>query len=132
MKYIVISLILFLALTSSILLSVIPIDQACGQEESGCYIVQASKYERTLGIKNANIGVVSFTILLIITILQIKRPSNIKRKIILAGLTIGSIWATYFLYLQFFILNATCPYCLMTDIGTILSLLIFIIWKEKR
>lgn len=131
MKYKLIAFLLLLSIIASGILSAIPIEQACGQEESGCYIVQASEYEKTLGIKNSTIGLVAFSILFFITLLQIKKPKKINKKILTLGLGIGSILALYFLYIQFFILNATCPYCLTTDLGTILSFLILLIWKEK-
>jgi uncharacterized membrane protein len=131
MKYKIIAFLLLLAIIASGILSAVPIDQACGQEESGCYIVQASEYEKTFGIKNSTIGLVAFSILFVLTIFQIKRPTKLNKKILILGLGIGSIFALYFLYLQVFILNATCPYCLTTDLGTILSFFILLFWKEK-
>jgi uncharacterized membrane protein len=130
-KYKITFSILIILIVVSTILTAIPIEQACGQEQNGCYIVQASEYETTFGIKNANIGLISFTILLIINFLYLQKPKKIKKNLLTLGFFIGSLFAIYFLYLQFFIINATCPYCLITDLGTLTGLGILIFWKEK-
>lgn len=131
MKYKSILFFISLALIASIILSTMPIEKACGQEENGCYKVQVSEYEKTFGIKNAYFGLIAFSALALITISHIKNPTKKKKQIMKLGLFGGSIFAIYFLYLQFFVINATCPYCLITDVGTILAFIIIIFKKEK-
>lgn len=130
MKYKSIMFLITLALLSSTILTFIPIEQACGLETNGCYQVQTSEYEKTLGIKNSHIGLVAFSILLILTYLHKKKPNEQTRRLILAGLITGSAIAIYFLYIQFFVLNAICRYCMVTDIGTLLALGIMIFMKD--
>jgi len=60
-----------------------------------------------------------------------KAPKKIKKNLLKFGFFIGSLFAIYFLYLQFFVIKATCPYCLITDSGTLAGLGILIFWKEK-
>lgn len=132
MKYKTILFLLGIAIISSAILSFMSIEKACGQEENGCYKVQASEYESTLGIKNAHLGLAAFVTLFLINFSHIKKPTKRKKQFIALGLTIGSIFAVYFLYLQFFVINATCPYCLTTDIGVILGLILFLFIKEKK
>lgn len=122
---------LLLAIVASTILSFIPINQACGVS-SGCSIVQASKYESTFGIKNAHLGLVAFITLFIITFLHEKKPTKTKKQLILAGLIMGSAFALYFLSLQFFVLHAICKYCMIADLGILLSLLSFLITKDKK
>jgi len=131
MKYKVILFFLFLAIVASTILSFIPISQACGPT-SGCSIVQASQYESTLGIKNAYLGLVGFVTLFIIIFLQEKKPTKRKKQLILTGLIIGSTFALYFLSLQAFVLHAICKYCMVADVGILISFLFFLTIKEKK
>lgn len=129
-KYSIILILMIIATIASIILSTMTIEQACG-EDTGCTIVNTSQYERTFGIKNAHLGLIAFPILAILTIFELRKKSKYRKRLIQLGITIGSVFAIYFLYLQIFILKALCKYCLVVDIGVLISLgLIFI--KEKK
>lgn len=132
MKYKSILFLIMLALIASIILTFIPIEEACGLETSGCYEVQTSEYEETLGFKNAHLGLVAFSVLFIITFLHDKKPTKKRKQFIKTGLILGSIFALYFLYLQFFVINAVCKYCMVTDIGILASLAVFFFVKDKK
>lgn len=132
MKYKSILILLAIAIIASSILSFIPINKACGLEESGCYQVQASEYEETFGFKNAHLGIVAFSTLFILTFWYTKKPTKTTKKLISLGLITGSIIALYFIYLQFFILDAICQYCMIADLGIIASLIIFLTIKEKN
>ena len=93
-------------------------------KEGACGSIQNSKYGYTFNIKNSHYGFAIFGILSIITLSQIKKPSKQKEKIIKTSIIAGSIVALYFLYLQFFIINKFCKYCLIVDIGLLVSLLL--------
>lgn len=130
-KYIIILILMILATVASIILSTMTLEQACG-ENSGCTIVNNSQYEKTFGIKNAHLGLIAFPILAILTILELRKKNKYRKTLIQLGITTGSIFAIYFLYLQFFVLNAICKYCMVVDIGVIISLgLIFFEEKQK-
>ena len=129
-KYSIILTLLIISAIASIILSFIPLEQACGKSES-CTIVQTSDYETTFGIKNAHIGLIAFPILILLTLFELKKSNKYTKSLLKLGLMFGSIFAIYFLYIQFFILNALCKYCLTIDIATLASLgLIFI--KTKK
>jgi len=132
MKYKSILFILAIIIIASTVLSFIPIEKACGEEDSGCYKVQASDYEKTFGINNAHLGLSAFSILFIINFLHIRKPTKNKKQLLTTGLAIGSIMAIYFLFVQFFILNAICKYCMIADMGIILSLGIILFVKDKK
>src|SRR4030042_364846 len=116
-KYITILIILILVTITSGILSFVSIEQACGGIQTTCYAVQTSQYESTFGIKNAHAGLVIFSLLAILTFMHIQRPSKMKKNIIVIGTIGGALFALYFLYLQFFALNAICKYCMVIDIG---------------
>jgi uncharacterized membrane protein len=123
---------MILATIASLVLSTMTIEQACG-EDNGCSIVNTSKYEKTFGIKNAHIGLIAFPILAILTIFELRKKNIYRKRLIQLGIIIGSAFAIYFLYLQFFVLNALCKYCLVIDVGVLISLgLIFIEEKQKK
>ena len=124
---------MIIATIASVVLSFIPLDQACGNGtlSDSCLIVQTSEYETTFGMKNAHMGLIAFPILAILTILEIKRPRKYQKKVITTGMILGSLFALYFLYIQFFVLNAICKYCLVTDIAILLSLGLIISWDKN-
>lgn len=131
-KYISILIILALIIIASAILSFVSIEQACGGVQTTCYAVQTSQYETTFGIKNAHAGLVVFSVLAVITFLHIKNPSKNKKKIINLGIIIGTIFAVYFLYLQFFVLSAICKYCMIIDLGMLVNFGIITLWKENK
>lgn len=130
-KYKVVLAILILVIIASGILSFVSIEQACGGIQTTCYAVQTSQYEKTFGIKNAHAGLVIFSLLAILVFMQIKKPSKYKKQIITLGIIGGAAFAIYFLYLQFFALNAICKYCMIIDVGMLFELGIIILWKEK-
>ena len=93
-------------------------------KEGACGSIQNSKYGYTFNIKNSHYGFAIFGILSIITLFQIIKPSKQKEKIIKSSIIAGSIIAIYFLYLQFFVIHKFCKYCLIVDIGLLVSLLL--------
>jgi uncharacterized membrane protein len=84
-----------------------------------------------MGIKNAHLGLLAFPLLALFTFLEMKRPKKYQKIIINTGISIASLIAIYFLYLQFVILKAICQYCMVVDFAVLLSLLLIIFWDEK-
>ena len=130
-KYIVLLALFLLSFLASAILSFIPLEQACGGVQTTCYAVQTSDYETFWGIKNAYLGLLAFGIIAILTVFQIETPKKPTKRIILAGVIFASIIALYFLYIQFFILDALCKYCMVIDTASLLALGIVIFWREK-
>jgi len=129
-KYIILLIIFIICLIASAILSFIPPEEACGGTDTSCYIVN-TEYVETIGIKNCYFGLIAFSVLIILTICHILKPKKYKKQLILIGLIIGSIFALYFIYLQFIVIQACCQYCMVVDMGTLLGLVIALFWKEK-
>ncbi len=133
-KYTIILILMILATLASLILTFVPLEQACGHSES-CTIVQTSQYEETFGIKNAHLGLIAFPILALLTIFELKNtgknPNKYRKKLLSLGIILGSAFAIYFLYIQIFILQALCKYCLVVDIGTLASLILISIREKK-
>lgn len=132
-KYIILLTIFIISLIASIILSSVPLEKACGGIENGCYIVNTSPYETTFGIKNSNIGIAAFVMLIVFTLEWIfYKKSKSNKFIITLGIIIGALFSIYFLYIQFFVLKLMCKYCMVIDLGMLLSLGIILFWKEEK
>lgn len=128
-KYKIFLTFFIISLAISLLLTFANQNQLCSN--SGCDVVLNSKYSYFLGIKNSIYGIIAFAIASILTFLQIKKPDKNKEKLIKYGIILSSAISLYFIYLQQFILNAYCKYCLTVDTISIISLIILILtWKK--
>jgi uncharacterized membrane protein len=130
-KYKILLIFFILSFLASAVLSFIPLEQACGGVQTTCYAVQTSDYEKILGIKNAYLGLVAFFLIGALTFLHIKVPRKSRKTLITLGVVFASLIAVYFLYIQFFVLDAICRYCIIIDISSLLSLGIVLFWREK-
>jgi uncharacterized membrane protein len=130
LKYPLILFFLLISLASSAILAFEPLSVICNVEQ-GCALVQNSVYAHSFGIKNSLYGVGIFSLLLIITLIQIFKPTKIKKKIIKSSLIFGSLIAIYFLFIQNFILNSYCKYCLVVDFAVIFAMIISFIPNKK-
>lgn len=77
-----------------------------------CNIVLATIYAKFLGLPTAFYGLAAylfFTILVLYSLAE-NRPNAVKLLMYLSGL--GVLVSAYFIYLQFFVINALCFYCL--------------------
>lgn len=130
LKYKILILLFGISLLSSLILSLIPIPVVC-DPGVGCDVVQTSIYNNTFGIKNSYYGVAIFFLLILLTFSHIQKPSKTKKMLIHSAVILGSIVALYFIYLQVFVLQAFCKYCMIVDISTLLSLAL-VLWKWKE
>ncbi len=122
MKYKILLILFILSLASSLTMSLKPISEICNPGE-GCEVVQNSSYSETFGIKNSHYGVLIFTTLLLLTISQMKNPTQNKKFVIYFSIIMGFLVSTYFLYIQQFVLNAYCKYCLVVDFSLVLAII---------
>ena len=98
----------------------------------GCKIVQNSVYATLLGdTRNSHLGMIAFLALFLVFFLTYK--NKIKYKYFLAMTYVGAILAVYFIYLQFFVINAICSNCMAIDIIMIIIAVVAILdYREKR
>ena len=128
LKNILLLILLLAALIGSAILAFKPLSEICNVEE-GCDLVQNSIYAETFGIKNSVYGVAVFSLLSIISLFQIFKPTKRKMAFLKFSLFFGSAIAIYFLALQIFVLKAYCKYCLVVDFSVILAL--FVCYSPK-
>lgn len=113
----------------------------CFLGDGGCYTVQTSSYATTFGIKNPYygyfffaLGTIIFSILAINTKKQFIGKEINKHLLDLVGfgLILGAIFSIWLLYVQFFILKATCIYCLWVDSLMIIGAVAFWVIKIRK
>ena len=97
-----------------------------------CEIVQNSQYSQLFGLKLTDIGVIAFTALLGLYIIYLKKLNkHLERLFILASI-LGALMALSFIYIQFFLIGATCSNCMIIDsFAIIIALLVAYDFKKK-
>lgn len=93
----------------------------CGLTK-GCESVLSSKYSTMLGLPLADWGVLFFAGIIVAALLA--NHYQIWRKLLTFGLALGSLMALVFLSLQFFVIKQICQYCLLSDVLTVVLLII--------
>ena len=79
---------------------------------TGCNVVAQSEYSHILGIPLGIYGLVFYTAVFVLSLVARSRPTKrIKQLLLLSG-TLGMLLSLYFLWLQVFIIDAICIYCL--------------------
>jgi uncharacterized membrane protein len=129
-KYRVLAIIFGICFIASGVLSFMTPEQACGGIETSCYAVQQSGYKETLGVNNSYFGLIAFSVLGVLSLTYLNFPKKRTKTFLKYGIIAGAIVALYFLYLQFFVINAICKYCFVVDVGSLLALGIIFLWKE--
>ena len=135
MKYKILLILFIISLIGSCLLAYNGhnASEICDPNAHGCSTVSMSEYSSTFGIDNNYYGILIFLFMSTLTYFHIKNPKKRKSLIIKTGVTIGAIISLYFIYLQQFIIQAWCKYCLVVDFSMIVAFgIVFFSWRKKR
>lgn len=97
-----------------------------------CEVVQNSAYSRIAGIPIAWFGFAVYAILFGLLLLEDRVPFLRENGIILVfGITLFAwLYSVYLVYLQFFVLQALCPWCLAHE--TVMTLLFILTCLRLR
>jgi uncharacterized membrane protein len=88
----------------------------------GCETVLSSKYSVFLGVPLAVWGIAFFSGVIVAALLA--NHYQVWKKLLTIALALGSLGALVFLGLQFFVIKQICQYCLVSDVLTIILLLV--------
>lgn len=99
-------------------------------EGGSCSTVISSQYGTIFGIKVALFGIMSFVLLSSFFVLR--RHHKLLDSLFFLGGAFGSVFASYFLYLQFFVLKKICITCLFIDFTMIIILALSIVELKMR
>ena len=92
----------------------------------GCHTVQKSPYAELAGVPVALLGLAMFVAIALLGILRLARP-ELGERITLAtfGLALaGTIFTIYLTYLELFVIDAICQWCVLTALLTWALLLV--------
>ena len=94
------------------------------QNLSGCNIVASSQYSHIFGIPLAEFGVLFYSIVFVLAALEIVLFDQLLRRALQVLAFLGVIASLYFTFIQAFVIEAFCIYCLAS---ALITLLIFIL-----
>lgn len=103
--------------------------------EHGCATVQTSVYATTFGIPNPIYGIVFYSLMILFSVYYLTKPklSEVKQTaymlLMLGGVTAGALFSIWLLYVQFFLIHATCVYCLWVD--ALMILMALLLWFNQ-
>lgn len=89
----------------------------------GCTTVATSPYSFILGIPLAEYGVIFYSILFILAALELVIASESLRHVLQIFTGSGLLVSIYFVYVQLFVINAFCVYCLISVMIALLGFL---------
>jgi uncharacterized membrane protein len=98
----------------------------CLQGVGDCWTVNTSKYSEVMGIPVAVFGVGGYFLVLMVFLLENRvRFFGENNALIQFGLTlVGFLYSIYLTYLELFVINAICPFCVLSAVSvTILFIL---------
>jgi uncharacterized membrane protein len=101
--------------------------EMCLEGVGDCWSVNISPYSSIYGIPVSILGAMAYIVLIAILILEPKLPSY-KSLLIKFGFgitTAGFLFSLYLTYLEFFVIHAVCPFCV---VSAILMTILFIIY----
>jgi len=119
-----------IGLAASIILHSPFLQDLCGGNNAGCTAVANSGYKQTFGIENSLLGIIVFTLLIATTLSHILGPNKKKEFFIKWTLILIAFAGAYFIFLQLVVIKAICRYCMVVDIVSIVSLLVFLKYKK--
>ena len=130
MKYKIFLFVFILSLISSIILYTNSLTGICDPGK-GCDVVNSSSYGSTFGVSNSFYGILIFSFMIILTLFHMSKPNKHTGRAIHGAVIIGAIIATYFLFIQFFVIKVFCNFCLIIDFGLLIALgLMIYMWNH--
>ncbi len=93
--------------------------QMCLEGIGDCWSVNQSAYSEILGIPIAVLGAVAYAALIVLVLLE--QRAFFWRYLTFAAILIGVIYSAYLTYIEIAVLQAICPFCVISAV--ILTLL---------
>ena len=88
----------------------------------GCGAVSASPYSKPFGIPLSFLGTAFYFGMLVLVLLNLKLKRSLISNLILVGAVCSFVASLYFTYLQGFVIQAFCVYCLISAGATTIAL----------
>jgi len=109
------------------------VDLYCGVS-GGCNTVTSSAYATMFGVYMAVYGMIYYISILVLTVIYIDTRNKKILKLLMILPALGFLFSLYLVYLQFFIINAICRYCMLSAGTSTLLLIInmFLVQNYKK
>ncbi len=109
---------------------------AIGCTLTDCQAVRVSAYSKILGIDLPYLGIIYFSLICIyLGYLILKRKNYIKhiieRRFFVGYATLGFIFSMYLTYLEAFVIDAFCQWCLISAFAATMIFLNSFLWYRK-
>ena len=98
-----------------------------------CWTVNTSQYSQVLGIPVSVFGVIGFLIILLLALFKDRNKFfHANQVTLLFGITLaGFLYSIYLTYLEIFVINAICPFCVLSAISMTILFVISVVRLVK-
>ena len=99
---------------------------------SDCGAVLSSKYATIMNIPVALLGAMYYVAFGFLCLLLLRKQTKLLSIIFYIVATLGGAASLTFIFLQFFVLHAICPYCMLSDTNLLVmfGLVVSVAWNQ--
>lgn len=94
------------------------------QNLTGCNVVAGSVYSKLFGIPLAEYGIFFYGALFVLAALELVLFDRLLRRLLQIVAVIGAAFSLYFTFLQIFVIDAFCIYCLASALIELVTLIL--------
>lgn len=107
---------------------------SCGLDGalSGCNVVAQSAYSHFLGIPLGLYGLIFYIAIFVLSILVRVRPGRHTVKSLMVASVLGMTLSIYFVWLQVFVIDALCIYCLASFAFAVIIFIVSMMFVRIR
>lgn len=96
----------------------------------GCDVVTTSEYSFIFGIPVSLLGLIYYAMFFIGLLWLILKPGTIVLNLLRSLVGVGVLFSLWFVYVQIYLINAICFYCMVS--ATLTTLSFILLWLLKR
>lgn len=98
----------------------------------GCDLVTKSEYSQIMGVPVALLGALYYLAIFLTVYIIIETKKTEYLRFIAIATTFGFLFSAWFVYLQFFVINAICQYCMLSAITSTTMFVASIVYFSKE
>ena len=98
----------------------------------GCDLVTKSEYSQIMGVPVALLGALYYLAIFLAVYIIIETKKTEYLRFIAIATTFGFLFSTWFVYLQLFVINAICQYCMLSAITSTTMFVASIVYFSKE
>lgn len=98
----------------------------------GCDLVTKSEYSQIMGVPVALLGALYYLAIFLAAYIIIETKKTEYLRFIAIATTFGFLFSAWFVYLQLFVINAICQYCMLSAITSTTMFVASIVYFSKE